>query len=129
MVCQTWNKYFTPFQVNKTRFYCQQLCNAVIYSCYCIVLVDLLCIFLIYNVFMDIFIMLHIESMMQFLASQWRFFVACSAEFVTVRALMLQFNFFAILLALFHAQHCSVAFNKPNEDALAYQLILLSFKR
>ena len=55
-------------------------------------------------------------------------FVACNVKFVTVNALTLQFNFYATLLALFHVQCCSVVFNKPNEDMLAYKLILLSFK-
>ena len=43
------------FKLTKTRFYHQQLWNAVIY-CY------LLCIFEFYDVFMDIFIILHIEE-------------------------------------------------------------------
>ena len=54
---------------------------------------------------------------MLFLANS---FVTCSTEFVTVCALMLHFNFYA---TLFNAQHCSVAFNKPYKNVVAYQLI------
>ena len=119
MVCQTLNKYLHH---SKSRFYCQQLWNAVIYCCYCIVFVDLLGIFE-FTMYLWIFLM-HIEEC----GSQQTngdSFTACSTEFVTVHARI--DAPVATLLALFHAQCCAVVFNKPNKNAEC-QLILLSFK-
>ena len=89
------------------RFYC---------FCYCIIFVDL-----IYT-----YVFLNLQCTYIFI--NYYCFVACSAEFITVHTLTLQFNFYATLLTIFHAQHYSVVFNKPNKNVLAYQLVLLSFK-
>ena len=73
---------------------------------------------------MDMFVILHNYRRTLFLANS---FVACSVEFITVHTLTIQFNFYATLLALYHAQCYTVVFN-INKNVLAYQLILLSFK-
>ena len=66
---------FTPFQVNKNKIYHQQLWSAVIYSCYCIIFVDLLCIFEFTLYFWILFYFIYYSTYrrMVFLANQSRF--------------------------------------------------------
>ena len=105
------NKYSHHSKLTKTKFYHQPLWNAIIYCCYCIIFVDLLCIFE-FTMYFWIFLLFCIQK----IAVLSKFH---SVEFVTIHALTLQFNSTPRFSMV---QRCSVVFNKPNENVVACQL-------
>ena len=108
-----WNKYSHHSKLIKTRFYCQQLWNAIIYCCYCIVFVDLICIFGYF-----LFCIKKIAVLSKF----------HSTDFVSIHAYAFDapVQFYT---TLFNTQRCSVAFNKPNRIVVACQLTSLSYSQ
>ena len=67
--CTGWNKYSHHWKLTNTRFYHQQLWNAIIYYCYCMVFVDLPCIFEFTMCLWIFFVILHIARRLLFLAN------------------------------------------------------------
>ena len=115
-----WNKYSRHSKLTKTRFYCQQLWNAIIYCCYCIVFVDLLCIFE-FTMYFWIFLLFCIKEIA--VLSEFH-----STDFVSIHAYAFDapVQFYT---TLFNTQCCSVAFNKPNRIVVACQLTSLSYSQ